>query len=44
MLRTVSIGTTILIQGLFVRTLANGKVVVAVGSREYQGTPVSRPS
>ena len=42
MLRTIMVGPYLQIQGLFVRTLANGKVVVAVGSREYEGKPVER--
>jgi hypothetical protein len=28
------------VQGLFVRELANGKIVVRVGDRLYQGYPV----
>lgn len=42
MLSTISIGSHVQIQGLLVRTLDNGKAVVAVGKREYEGTPVSR--
>ena len=42
MLSTISIGSHVQIQGLFVRTLDNGKVIVSVGNREYEGTPVSR--
>ncbi len=42
MLRTITVGTHVQIQGLFVRTLDNGKVIVAVGSREYEGKPVKR--
>ena len=42
MLRTITIGSYLQIQGLFVRTLENGKVIVAVGDREYEGKPVSR--
>lgn len=42
MLRTITVGSHVQIQGLFVRTLDNGKVIVAVGSREYEGNPVKR--
>lgn len=42
MLRTITVGTHIQIQGLFVRTLENGKVVVSVGEQEFQGNPVKR--
>lgn len=42
MLRTITVGTHVQIQGLFVRTLDNGKVIVAVGAREYEGKPVGR--
>ncbi len=42
MLRTITVGTYIQIQGLFVRTLENGKVVVSVGTQEFEGNPVKR--
>jgi hypothetical protein len=42
MLRTITVGNHILVQGLFVRSLENGKVIVAVGERQYQGQPVER--
>jgi len=44
MLRTITVGTHVQIQGLFVRALANGKVIVAVDDREYEGKPVLRPN
>jgi hypothetical protein len=44
MLRTIAVGSHVQIQGLFVRALENGKVIVAVGSREYEGKPISRPN
>jgi len=40
MLRTVILGSCVSVQGLFVRELANGKIVVRVGERLYQGYPV----
>ena len=42
MLRTISVGEYLQIQGLFVRTLENGKIVVSVGNRQYEGRPVTR--
>ncbi|WP_421702212.1 hypothetical protein [Aliiroseovarius sp.] len=40
MLRTVILGSCVSVQGLFVRELANGKIVVRVGEKLYQGYPV----
>ena len=40
MLRTITIGSYISIQGQFVRSLPDGKAVIRVGDREYSGTPV----
>ena len=42
MLQTITVGTHVQVQGLFVRTLDSGKVIVAVDNREYEGTPVNR--
>jgi len=42
MLRTIAIGSHIQIQGLFVKALDDGKVVVSVGALEYLGRPVNR--
>jgi len=44
MLRTITVGSHVQIQGLFVRALENGKVIVAVGNREYEGKPINRPN
>lgn len=44
MLRTITIGTHVQVQGLLVRTLDNGKVVIAVGDRQFEGKPVNRPN
>ena len=41
MIRTISIGGYILIQGLFERMMPNGNAVVRVGSRTYEGKPVT---
>jgi hypothetical protein len=47
MLRTISIGSCVSIQGLMVGQLANGKIKIVVDDKTYVGTPVSamaRPS
>jgi len=41
MLRTILVGSCVSVQGIFVRKLDNGKIVVRVGDRIYQGAPVS---
>lgn len=41
MIKTISIGKYISVQGNFVRTLPNGKMTVRVGERMFTGTPVS---
>jgi len=40
MVRTITQGSCISVQGLFVRILDDGRVVVRVGNREYVGRPV----
>ena len=40
MLRTITLGSCVSVQGIFVRTLANGKVLVRVGQRVYEGIPI----
>ena len=42
MLRTIRIGSCVSIQGLFVRQLNDGKIVVQVDGKTYTGLPVSR--
>jgi len=44
MLRTITIGSHVQIQGLLVRTLDNGKLIVSVGDRQFEGKPVNRPN
>lgn len=41
MIRTISVGSCILIQGLFERLAPNGNIVVRVGSLTYEGKPVT---
>ena len=40
MLKTIIIGSCVSVQGTFVKTLANGHMVVRVGQTEYVGRPV----
>jgi hypothetical protein len=40
MLRTIILGTCVSVQGIYVRTLSDGRVQVRVGSREFIGLPV----
>lgn len=40
MLKTILIGSCVYVQGTFVRSLSNGKIVVRVGDRLFQGTLV----
>jgi len=41
MLQTISIGSCVSVQGLLVKSLENGRVVVRVGKRIYEGKPVN---
>ena len=41
MLRTITIGTAVSIQGMFVKALPDGKIVVSDGKTVYAGKPVS---
>ncbi len=41
MIRTILIGSCVWIQGLFVRQLDDGNIVVRVGDRNFVGKPVS---
>jgi len=42
MLRTIEIGSCVSVQGLLVKQLDNGKVVIRVGGRTYEGVPIAR--
>ncbi|MFD1797020.1 hypothetical protein ACFSC1_13610 [Paracoccus aurantiacus] len=42
MIRTITIGSYISIQGLFERQVDGGDIVVRVGEKIYQGKPVSK--
>ncbi|MEM6886641.1 MAG: hypothetical protein AAF636_00740 [Pseudomonadota bacterium] len=41
MLRTIIVGSAVTIQGLFVRALPDGRIVVRVDEKNYAGTPVT---
>lgn len=40
MLRTISVGSCVSVQGLLVRQLANGQIEVRVDDKTYIGKPV----
>lgn len=41
MLRTITVGSCVSVQGLFVAQLNNGKVVIEVDQKRYTGYPVT---
>jgi len=44
-LKTIILGSCVSVQGVFVRQLTNGRILVRVGKRLYEGLPVgSRPA
>ena len=40
MLKTILIGSCVLVQGVFVKKLADGQIAVKVGDQVFQGKPV----
>lgn len=42
MLKTITIGSCVSIQGTFERQLDNGKILVRVGERIFAGMPVTK--
>jgi hypothetical protein len=40
MLRTIIMGTCVQVQGQFVRSLSDGRIVVSVGKKVFAGRPV----
>lgn len=40
MLKTITLGTCVSVQGTFVRSLSDGRIMVRVGDRIYTGMPV----
>ncbi len=41
MMRTITLGSCVSVQGSFVRKLHNGKIVVRVGEKTFEGLPVA---
>ncbi|MFK7764211.1 MAG: hypothetical protein AB8B62_13195 [Roseobacter sp.] len=41
MLRTITLGSAISIQGIFVRALPDGRIIVKVDTNTYAGVPVT---
>ncbi|MEL6689840.1 MAG: hypothetical protein AAFP28_05930 [Pseudomonadota bacterium] len=44
MIRTITVGSTVSIQGTFVRNIGNGHIEVRVGQQTFTGPPVSKAS
>ncbi len=42
MLRTIALGTSILVQGIYVRTLPDGRMTVRVDDSHFSGYPVAQ--
>lgn len=42
MLRTITLGSCVSIQGVFVRAMPDGRIAVQVDNTVYAGTPVTR--
>lgn len=42
MIRTITIGSCVSIQGIFVRAYADGTILVRVGERLFRGKPVEQ--
>ncbi|MFV2051154.1 hypothetical protein [Aliiroseovarius sp. YM-037] len=40
MLRTITLGSCVSVQGKFLRELGDGRIVVDVGGRTFEGYPV----
>lgn len=40
MLRTITIGSCVSVQGTFIRQLPDGKIVIRVGNKTFVGFPV----
>lgn len=44
MLRTITLGSCISVQGIFVRSMPDGRIVVKVDDNTFSGVPVTRKS
>ena len=41
MIRTITLGSCVSVQGIFVKTAENGKIIIRVGKQIFKGLPVS---
>ena len=41
MLKTITVGSCVSVQGTFVRNLPGGRIAIRVGKTVYAGTPIS---
>ena len=44
MIRTITLGSCVSVQGLFVRALGDGRIAVRDGEKTFVGRPVAVPS
>lgn len=42
MLKTIMLGSCVSVQGIFVRNLADGRMLIRVGEKMFAGRPVNR--
>ena len=42
MLRTITLGSSVSIQGIFVRALEDGRIVIRVDDKSFVGMPVNK--
>jgi len=42
MVKTITLGSCVSVQGTFIRSLADGKIVVSVGDKTFAGFPVAK--
>lgn len=42
MLRTIALGSCVSVQGTFERQLDNGKILIRVGDRTFEGFPIMK--
>lgn len=42
MIRTIAMGTSILVQGIYVKTLPDGRMTVRVDGADFSGKPISQ--
>lgn len=44
MVKTITVGNYISVQGMYVRDLSDGRMVIRIGQQEFTGRPVSAKS